>query len=511
VISRIKALAARSPLARNTVANALGQLAAPLMALALVPFYIATLGLEGYGLLVFFATMSAALTIFSSGIGWALQREIARRNTSPEERETLPALVRTFEVLYWAAAILVALAVFGFAPVIAERWLETTLPAENAVVAMRTAGLRIGLAFPLGIYQVVLLALQRQVTLNSILSTAAILSAVACAVAVATTRSVIGFAVADTLMALVTVVVLSRIARLPSPTARFQRAELLRLWRMSLSLVWIHGVGVVIKQLDRIIMSKLLPLASLAVYSAGTAGGRILPMVYGPFSTAVYPQTCAIARRGDDDLFAAHVMRNAVVFFVLGLGAALPLAFFAGDLLLAWTRNTSIASGGARAMGVFVAGSLCTAATTVLHLSQTAKGMTGPAVRVNTIAIFWFPPALWWLVGRFGIVGAASAWLLYSATGWLYFLMTTPVLAVRGNRARYLRMHLLIAATTIPIAAAMRWLAVEFFEQNLWLRVACAIATGGLVLGAGALTAFGRHLGPVINLFRQSTPGASDL
>jgi O-antigen/teichoic acid export membrane protein len=510
VISRMKALAGRSPLARNTVANALGQLAAPLMALVLVPFYIARLGLEGYGLLVFFATMSAALMVFSSGIGWALQREIAHRNSSPEERDTLPPLVRTFEVLYWAAAVLVALAIFGLAPLIAGRWLETTLPADDAVVALRTAGLRIGLAFPMGMYQVVLLALQRQVRLNSILSVAAVISAAACAAAVATTRSVVGFAAADTLVALVTLAALSRIARLPSVTARFRREELSRLWRMSLSLVWIHGVGVVIKQLDRVVMSKLLPLASLGVYSAGTAGGRILPLVYGPFSTAVYPQTCAIARRGTDDRFAAHVMRNAAVFFVLGMSAALPLAFFAGDLLLAWTRNPRIALGGAPTMAVFVAGSLCTAATTVLHLSQTAKGITGPAVRVNTIAIFWFPPVLWWLVGRFGIVGAAWAWLLYSATGWLYFLVTTPVLAVPGNRAKYLRLHLLIVAATIPVAAAMRWLSMEFFEQSLWLRVACAITTGALVLGAGALAAFGRHLGPGIDFFRQSMRGASD-
>lgn len=510
MIARIKALAAQSPVARNTVANAVGQLAAPLMALVLVPFYIATLGLDGYGLLVFFATMSAAMAAFSSGIGWALQREVARRNASPEARETLPALVRTFEVLYWTAAVLVALGVFVLAPILVERWLETTLPAEDAVVALRTAGVRIGLAFPMGLYQVVLLALQRQVQLSAILSIAAIVSAAACGVAVATTRSVVGFAVADTMAALLIVVATSWISRLPSAAARFERAELARLWRMSLSLVWIHGVGVVIKQLDRIIMSKLLPLATLGVYSVGTAGGRILPMVYGPFSTAVYPQTCAIARRDDDALFVAHIMRNAVVFFVLGLGAALPLAFFAGDLLLAWTRDTSIASAGAQAMAVFVAGSLCSAAATVLHLSQTARGITRPAVRMNTVAIFWFPPVLWWLVGRFGVVGAAWAWLLYSATSWLYLLFTTPALAVPENREQYLRRHLLIAVATIPAAAGARWLAVELFEESLWPRVACAVATGALVLGVGALTAVGHRLRSGIALWRPPTPGAVD-
>jgi O-antigen/teichoic acid export membrane protein len=510
VISRIKALGTRSALARNTVANALGQLAAPLLSLALVPFYVATLGLEGYGLLVFFATLGAALTVFSSGIGWALQREIAGRNASSGGRESLPALVRTFAVVYWTMAGLVMLAGFVFAPLIAKYWLVTTLPAEDSVVALRVASVRLGLAFPLGIYQVVLQALQRQVLLNSITSIAAVASAGACAVAVATTRSVIGYAVADAAMVLVLVIALSRVTAFRSATPRFDRAELSRLWRMSLSLIWVHGVGALIKQLDRIVMSKLLPLASLAVYSAGTAGGRLLPMMTGPFSTAVYPQTCALAARDDDDAFVAHILRNAAVIFVLGLAPALPLMFFAGDLLLAWTGNARIASGGAPALAVFVIGTIFTAATTVLYQSQTAKGLTGPAVRVNTFAIFWFPLVLWGLVGRFGIVGAAWAWLLYSVTGWLVFFATTPVLAVRGNRSRYLRMHLLIAAATIPVAAAMRWLAVEFFDHNLWLRVACAISTGALVLGTGALTASVGHPGTRISIFGQPKRGTSD-
>lgn len=507
-MSRILNFFTRSPLLRNTAANAFGQFAAPILNLILVPFYVSRLGLEGYGLLVFFSTLGVALTVFSSGIGWALSREVSRRNASPEERETLPGLIRTFEALYWTTTGVVAVAIFALAPWIAAHWLETSLPAGEALTALRTAGLRIGLAFPFAVYYVVLQALQRQVQLNSILSVGAVVSAIASAVAVAVTGSVTGYTIADALTTLATVTVLSRLVRLHTARGRFQRAELSRLWRMSLSLVWVHGVGVMIKQLDRIIMSKLLPLASLGVYSAGTAGGRVLPLVYAPFTSAVYPQTCALAVRADDDAFAAHVIRNASAVFVFSLGAALPLAFFPADLLLAWTRNASIAAGGADAMVIFVIGAVFNGAIHTLYQSHVAKGLTAPAVRLNTFSIIWFPLALWALVARFGVTGAAWAWLLYSTTTWLYYLWTTPALTGR-KRMTYLRKLFLIAAAGIPVAAAARWLAVEFFGQNLWLRVSCAIAAGALVLAAGGLTAFGRQFRSIM-IFRPSTGGALD-
>ncbi|HET8773573.1 MAG TPA: oligosaccharide flippase family protein [Thermoanaerobaculia bacterium] len=507
-MSRLFNFFTRSPLLRNTAANAFGQFAAPLLNLLLVPFYVSRLGLEGYGLLVFFSTLGVALTVFSSGIGWALSREASRRNASPAERETLPGLIRTFEVLYWTIAAAVAVAIFAFAPWIAAHWLETSMPAGEALMALRAAGLRIGLAFPFAVYYVVLQALQRQVQLNSILSVGAVVSAAGAAVAVALTSSVTGYTLADGLTTLVTVLVLSRLVRSHAAHGRFQLAELSRLWRMSLSLVWVHGVGVMIKQLDRIIMSKLLPLASLGVYSAGTAGGRVMPLVYAPFTSAVYPQTCAIAVRGDDDAFAAHVIRNATAVFVFSLGAALPAAFFPADLLLAWTRNASIAAGGAGAMVIFVIAAVFNAGTHTLYQSHVAKGLTAPAVRLNTFSIFWFPLALWGLVARFGVAGAAGAWLLYSVTTWLYYLWTTPALTGR-KRLTYLRKLVLVTAAAVPAAAAARWLAVEFFGQNLWLRVSCAIAAGGLVLAAGGLTAFGRQFRSIM-VFRPSTGGALD-
>jgi O-antigen/teichoic acid export membrane protein len=507
-MSRLINFFTRSPLLRNTAANAFGQFAAPVLNLILVPFYVSRLGLEGYGLLVFFSTLGVALTVFSSGIGWALSREVSRRNASPEERETLPGLIRTFELLYWTTTAVVAAAIFAFAPWIAAHWLESSMPAGEALMALRTAGLRIGLAFPFAIYYVVLQALQRQVQLNSILSVGAVMSAIASAVAVALTGSVTGYTMADALTTLITVAVLSRLVRLHTAGGRFHRAELSRLWRMSLSLIWVHGVGVMIKQLDRIIMSKLLPLASLGVYSAGTAGGRVLPLVYAPFTSAVYPQTCALAVRADDDAFAAHVIRNASAVFVFSLGAALPLVFFPADLLLAWTHNASIAAGGASAMVIFVIGAVFNGAIHTLYQSHVAKGLTAPAVRWNTFAILWFPLALWGLVARFGVAGAAWAWLLYSGTTWLYYLWTTPALTGR-RRMTYLRKLSMIAAAGIPVAAVARWLAVEFFGQNLWLRVSCAVAAGALVLAAGGLTAFGRQFRSIM-IFRPSTGGALD-
>ncbi len=64
---------------RNTVANFAGRLLYPLLALALVPFDLRHVGIEGYGLIGLIAMVVSVLGVFSKGLGSALQREFGRR------------------------------------------------------------------------------------------------------------------------------------------------------------------------------------------------------------------------------------------------------------------------------------------------------------------------------------------------------------------------------------------------------------------------------------------------
>jgi O-antigen/teichoic acid export membrane protein len=501
----------RSLLARNTLANTFGQLTQPLLQIVLVPFYVSMLGLDGYGMVTFFTTLTAVLMVFSSGVGWALQREISRREALPDEQKTIPALVRTFEVLYWGAAAAIIAAVVLLAPLITTGWLETKLPAGAVTAALAVIGIRTGLAFPKALYSGVLNATQRQV-LNSVIMTVTSLGTAAITVAaIYFWRSIVAYAVADAIAAVLTAMALAVASHRSvvgdvASAPRFERAEVAKLGKLSLSFIWIHGIGVVFKQLDRVIMSKLLPLAALGIYSASTAGGRMLALAYGPFFSAVYPQTCALAARHEQDAFAAHIVRNTKIVLILGCAMAAPLAFFAGDILLAWTRNNEIAVTGAAAMAIYLAGSVLHSANTVLYQGQSAMGDAGPTLQFNTAALLWFPPVLWFLVQWGGVRGGAWSWTIYTGAGWLYLLFKGRGM-LRGHMSDYVASWLRIILTSVAVAALMRWGAAEAFGHSLWLRVSCAVAAGVLCLAAGALAGFGLHLSS-LRLHPHHTRGA---
>jgi O-antigen/teichoic acid export membrane protein len=510
LISTVSSRLRRSLLARNTLANTFGQLTQPLLQLVLVPFYVSMLGLDGYGMVTFFTTLTAVLMVFSSGVGWALQREISRREAIPDEQGTVAGLVRTFELLYWAAAAVIFAAVVLLAPYITTKWLDTSLPAVAGAAALAVFGIRIGLAFPKALYSGVLMAMQRQIAHSAIMTITSLAAAALTAAAVYYWRTIVAFAIADAIAAVITAIALAVASHRATATGnaapRFMRAEFRKLGTLSLSFIWIHGIGVVVKQLDRVIMSKLLPLASLGVYSASTAGGRMLALAYGPFFTAVYPQTCALAARNEDDAFAGHIVRNTKIVLILGCAAAMPLALFPADILLAWTRNAEIAATGGMAMSIFLAGSLFHSANTVLYQGQSALGDARPTLQFNTFGLLWFPPALWFLVKYGGVRGGASAWALYTLAGWVYLLIAGRKM-LRGHMTDYIASALRILAVSLGVAALARWLAVAMFPQSLWLRVLCAAVAGAAILAAGALAAFGLHLSS-LRLHSHHTRGA---
>jgi len=109
---------------RNIAANLAGRGWAILLSFALIPVYIRYLGVEAYGLIGFYLTLTAVATVVDPGFGTTLTREFARLGGGTPEPApaTVPApgtpattprrpadLLRTLEVLTLAIAVAIAL------------------------------------------------------------------------------------------------------------------------------------------------------------------------------------------------------------------------------------------------------------------------------------------------------------------------------------------------------------------------------------------------------------------
>ena len=99
-----------SVLRRNVTANFAGQIWNALLRLAFVPVYFHLLGAEAYGLVGFFTAIEAISMVLDMSLSTTATREIARRLDDPEGAGECRSLIRTLEVIYWAAGLLIGLA-----------------------------------------------------------------------------------------------------------------------------------------------------------------------------------------------------------------------------------------------------------------------------------------------------------------------------------------------------------------------------------------------------------------
>jgi O-antigen/teichoic acid export membrane protein len=241
----------------NTVANAGGQLLGPMVALILVPVYLSVLGRDAYGLIGFFSAISLLLGVFSQGVGQALQREIARREALEQERPTIPRLVRTFERVYGSLGLFLALILIAVSGPISRDWLQqSSLEVSTMRTCLILLALRIGIAFPSGVYLSVFIGTQRQVIGNATNMVSTLLGTLLIVGTVFATRSVAAVIATEMLTHGLTMLALrwqaSRLLRAiaPGATAGWSGPDLKAVARPSAWIIWSSGIGVFVTQCD---------------------------------------------------------------------------------------------------------------------------------------------------------------------------------------------------------------------------------------------------------------------
>ena len=152
---------------RNIVANVAGRGWTALLSLAVVPVYIHFLGIEAFGLIGFFLSLMAMLSLLDLGLGTALNRQFARYSMQSGKAQEMRDLLRTLEIIYWLIGIAIGVAMAALAPVIAAYWLKPQqLPAETVAQALAMMGVAFACQWPRALYSGGLMGLQRQVAFN---------------------------------------------------------------------------------------------------------------------------------------------------------------------------------------------------------------------------------------------------------------------------------------------------------------------------------------------------------
>jgi O-antigen/teichoic acid export membrane protein len=432
-----------SQLTRNVVANFIGRGWTAIVLVAFVPLYIDLLGIEAYGLIGLFVSLQTLTSVLDLGLSTTLNREVTRLAAQPGREQETRDLVCTLEWIYWGAAGLIMLLAFGLAPLVAGYWITSqSLPEETVRRACFFMGVAVALRFPFALYSGGLLGLQRQVLFNALLVFTTALQWVGALVLLKVipptiTSFFIWQVVASGLQTAASAFLLWRLLARAAGGAHFRKPLLSEIWHFAAGMAGISVFAIIVTQVDKVVLSRLLTLEAFGYYSLATLLASGLTLLAGPVFTAIFPRFSQLVVDGDTAGLVAFYHAGSQVAAVCVLPAAVVIALFSPEILYVWTGNAHIVESASTLVSVLTVGSALNALVFVPYALQLAYGWTRLALYQNIIIAILIVPALLWATSRFGAVGAAAVMAVRGAGEVLVGVSLMHSRLLRGERLRW--------------------------------------------------------------------------
>jgi O-antigen/teichoic acid export membrane protein len=481
-------------LKRNLVANYLGQGWSVIMSLAFIPIYIKYLGAESFGLIGLFVVLQTSISLLDMGMKSVLVREMARFTGGAHSAQSIRDLLRSIEVIVFGIAVFIASGIALSANWIATSWLQAkSLPVDVITKVFMLMGLVTAIRFMESVYYSCVIGLQRHVFYNVFYSAIATLRGLgAVGVLVWISASIEAFFIWQGLVSIISLIifmVLTYASLLPAERAgKFSLVALRGIWKFSGGSVGITLLAILLMQVDKILLSKLLSLEEYGYFALVTiiAGG--LFTVITPIIQSFYPRLCELRVRNDQVGLINTYHKGAQLISVFGGSVAIVIILFSEIFLRLWTQDPELAQRNATLLSLLILGNLLNGLMQIPCHTQLAYGWTSLMIRMYIIATAIIIPAILWVTPRFGVEGAAWVWVSLNAG---FVLIGINFMYRRILRTEKWRWYIqdMLTPLLAGTAAASFLLLLWSVEKNILNDTVLLILAGSITLAATMLSA----------------------
>ena len=264
-----------------------------------------------------------------------------------------------------------------------------------------------------------------------------------------------------------------------SKKLKFEFDKLKNVWQFTAGMSGVAVSGIILLQLDKILLSKILNLDDFGRYSLAAVVASGLYVFLTPLYNSIYPRMSALVATGEAEELVFLYRMGAHFFLSIFFPIAISIAVFSEELLYLWTGNQSLSVSSGKIVSLFVVG---TALNGVMHFPyalQLAYGEARLPLAINGILIVVMIPTVYILAGSYGSVGGAAAWALTNTTYVLVGTWLTHRFLLKGVGAKWLLVDVLPPLLMAIIVVGLGGVVIQEFGYPYYVNLVIA---GVLVL-----------------------------
>jgi O-antigen/teichoic acid export membrane protein len=397
---------------KNIIANFIGRFWSILSNFLFIPLYIHYLGFESYSIISFTLVIAGLMAVLDAGLTATLSREFSRMDNAINDKIQV---FKTLESFYFVIIGLCIILIFTLSRIIADNWLNLkTFEPERVSFFLKVISFDVGFQLLFRFYMGGLLGLEKQVKANMYQVGWGILRNGLVVIALMVIPTLEMFFIWQT----ISTVIFAILLRLSLNEAligfykfdfkfKIEHIVLKKIWRFAGGVLLISLVASLNTQMDKIVISKLLPVESLGYYTLAVSLSMGIIVLINPISVALLPRFTALYSSGKND--EASILFNKVNLFVaiLIFSIMANMSFFSKELIWIWTGNMEIANRAHFYLPI-IATSVAMISLTILPYDiAIANGYTKLNNLLGLFSLFITLPGYWLATKSYGAIGAA--------------------------------------------------------------------------------------------------------
>ncbi len=468
---------------KNIIANYFGRGWIGIATFIFIPFYIHYLGIESFGIVGFFTSLMAVLSLLDFGMGQTLVREAARTSSSKVDKELLISLLGTLEYVYWGIAAFAAGVCFYLSDWIAREWLSAKeMSNSDLVLVIQIMGFVAASRWAASPYRSCLIGLQNQIWLNIFEAIFVTIRGVGViAVLAMLSDTVIAFFIFQGTVSIIEMICLRLKAwHLISGNIfvfpRFVFSQLKRIGKFASGVAAISLLGSGVSQMDKLILPGLISLKMFGYYMIAHALGRAIIQLSFPVATAYRPLFAKLVAKGRHHELSDQYHKASQLMAVSLVPAAVVIAVFSEQVLWLWTDNREIVSEIGILVTLITIGTMLNGLVNIPYSIQLAYGYLRLGLVINFVSAMILIPMFYFGVSMYGVIAAGWIWLILNFSSVLVNIAFMHRKYLPNQAGIWLVNDILPVVFSVSVVVIGAELLIPDYDSKLFVAIKIAVA-----------------------------------